>query len=192
MSRSSIPDLISLDLVIDLKSWQKIRGLKSRVMKAANAIVPLLPARLRIPATATLLLTGDAYMRRLNHQFRGMDKATNVLSFPARDERLIEKKGRLSPPIMLGDIALGYQYIVNESKNNNYILINHVSHMVIHGLLHLFGYDHDNEKDAEIMEKLEIRAMSTLGYHNPYSMDESAVMATDRYSSSKAARRVRI
>jgi len=165
---NKIPSPI-LDIHITLAGWRKIPRLKPRLEQAATATLDHLPKKLRFPATATLLLTGNAKVRQLNRDFRGMDKATDVLSFPQYEPAELPKIGRQKGPIALGDIALAYQYVVVEAKKENKILINYVTHLVIHGLLHLFGYDHMEAADAAEMEKLEIRIMKSLNLPNPYA-----------------------
>jgi probable rRNA maturation factor len=127
-----------------------------------------LPHSLRFPCSFTVLLTGDAAIRKLNRDFRGVDKPTNVLAFPQFEPSQLPKKGKAKHTVYLGDIVLGYQYIVGETKKYNKVLINHISHLVIHGLLHLLGYDHTLEKDATRMERLEQKIMAALDLPDPY------------------------
>jgi probable rRNA maturation factor len=163
-----MPD-IALDIVIQDARWRKIPRLEARLRKAAAAVSLHLPKNLRFAAEATVLLTKDAEVRRLNRDFRGRDKPTNVLSFPQFEPAELSKKGKSKGRIGLGDIALGYQYIVVESDKNHNILINHVVHLMIHGLLHLFGYDHLTDTDAVRMERLEKTIMAGLGLPDPYT-----------------------
>jgi len=159
-----------LDIVIKDARWRRIAHLQPRLEKAARATLAHLPKRMRFPCMVNVLLTNDAGIRRLNRDFRGIDKPTNVLSFPQFYLSELPKKGRRRGQVELGDIALGYQYIVDEAKKDNKILINHVIHLLIHGILHLFGYDHRLAKDASRMERLETRIMKGLGLPNPYLM----------------------
>lgn len=128
-----------------------------------------LPARLRFPFSATLLLTTDAKVRTLNRDYRGKDKATNVLSFPQFDAADLPKIGKQRPPVEVGDIAIAYQTVAKEAKDSNKLMKDHVTHLTIHGLLHLFGYDHMVDDDADKMEKLETRIMKALGLPDPYA-----------------------
>ena len=105
----------------------------------------------------TLLLTNDGAIRRLNRDFRGIDRPTNVLSFPQWTPRQLSKIGKKGEIVPLGDIVIAYQYVVAEAKKDHKILINHVTHLLIHGLLHLFGYDHTSDTEAGKMERLEKR-----------------------------------
>lgn len=158
-----------LEFQVTLASWRRVPRLRARLQLAAQTTLDHLPKKLHFPFTATVLLTGNAKVRQLNHDFRGMDKATNVLSFPQYDPAELPRLAKQKGPVELGDIALAYQYVVSEAKNDNKLLINHITHLVIHGLLHLFGYDHLNDKDAGQMEKLEIEIMRELDLPNPYA-----------------------
>ncbi len=157
-----------LDISFADRRWRKIPKLEASLEKAVRELLKHLPAKLRLPYTATVLLTNDVAIRKLNHDFRGMDKPTNVLSFPQYEPRRLPKMGKSKEPIYIGDVALAYQYIVGEAKNSNKILINHIIHLVIHGLLHLLGYDHQTDKDATRMEGLETKIMSALDLPGPY------------------------
>jgi probable rRNA maturation factor len=160
---------IDLDFQIALPSWRKIPRLRSRLLAAARATAEHLGQGLRAPATATVLLAGNAKVRQLNHDFRGIDKTTNVLSFPQHSPRDVRKLARKAEALELGDIALAYQYVVAEAKNEDKPLLDHATHLLIHGLLHLFGYNHDEDAEAVRMEKAEIKIMKSLGLPHPYA-----------------------
>lgn len=116
-----------------------------------------------VEADLVVLLCDDAEMRQLNKEFRQKDKATNVLSFPAPIEFQI--KGEMAH---LGDIALGFETCVAEAKEQAKTLKNHLSHLCVHGCLHLLGYDHEKDNDAETMENLERQILKELGIDDPY------------------------
>ncbi len=103
-----------------------------------------------------MLLCGDAMMRQLNHDFRGKDAPTNVLSFPS------DVSG------YLGDIAISLDTIAREASEHGKSVEAHLAHMLVHGLLHLLGYDHETQQEAERMESLEISILCGLGIDNPY------------------------
>ena len=105
-----------------------------------------------------LLLAGDEKMRSLNAQFRDQDKPTNVLSFPSGE----------AAPDFLGDIALGFETCVQESEAAGLLLADHTAHLIIHGLLHLVGYDHQSDEDAGAMEPLETEILAEMGVADPY------------------------
>nr|WP_246505137.1 rRNA maturation RNase YbeY [Microvirga antarctica] len=110
----------------------------------------------------SVLLTDDKAVRVLNKTFRGMDKPTNVLSFPA------PAPPGVTGPRHLGDIALAYDTLVREAEEESKPLADHFAHLIVHGVLHLLGYDHEVEAEAERMEGLEVKALSTLGIADPY------------------------
>lgn len=119
------------------------------------------------PVELNVKLTNDAEIQQLNRQFRGKDKPTNVLSFPAMDETEIH----ILPedfPIVLGDIALALETIEQEAIAQSKLFEHHVSHLVIHGILHLLGYDHETDSEAEEMEALEVDILKKLSISNPY------------------------
>jgi probable rRNA maturation factor len=117
-------------------------------------------------AELAVMLTDDAGIRTLNLNWRGIDKPTNVLSFPA----LQPPAGALSDaPRMLGDIAIAYQTTRKEADDEQKPFDHHLSHLAVHGFLHLIGYDHENDDDAEAMESLETEILAQLGIPDPYA-----------------------
>jgi len=108
-----------------------------------------------------LLLTGDSRVQSLNAEFRNQDKSTNVLSFPSGDDS----------PDFLGDIALAYETCMQEANTAALPLADHAAHLIIHGLLHLVGYDHQSDEDARIMELLETELLAEMGIADPYVAD---------------------
>jgi probable rRNA maturation factor len=115
-------------------------------------------------AELSIVLTDDAGMARINGQWRGKDKPTNVLSFPGSQLA----PGDAAGPV-LGDIVLARETIEREASLEGKPIDDHLLHLVIHGFLHLFGYDHENEADAATMENLESRALAVLGVKDPYA-----------------------
>ena len=116
----------------------------------------------------SILLTDDATVQDLNSRFRKQDKPTNVLSFPAH--RLPENVA--SPERFLGDVALGFGVCAREAAQQGKPLGDHLQHLVAHGVLHLLGYDHMNDGEAEAMEGLERVVLAGLGVPDPYSAGE--------------------
>ena len=120
------------------------------------------------PATAvelSILLAGDDYLRQLNHTYRGLDRPTNVLSFAA-GQPFTDAPGDM--PQLLGDVAIAAQTTRREATQAGKTLADHLSHLVVHGTLHLLGHDHENDTDATKMEDLERRILARLGIDDPY------------------------
>ncbi|MCP4385504.1 MAG: rRNA maturation RNase YbeY [Hyphomicrobiales bacterium] len=120
--------------------------------------------RLAADAEVAVLFTDDAAARDLNRRFRGLDKATNVLSFPAGPP----VAGRSGP--LLGDVVLAYETVQREAGGLGLGLEAHVTHLIVHGFLHLIGYDHETDKQAVAMERLETSIMRDLGLADPYAI----------------------
>lgn len=118
---------------------------------------------------ASVLFADDAELQALNREWRDKDKPTNVLSFPMLEAAELAELDEAGPPVLLGDIALSFDTCARESAEKSVSLQHHASHLVIHGLLHLAGFDHEiGEAAAEEMEALEIKALAVLGIGNPY------------------------
>src|ERR1700675_2224534 len=118
-------------------------------------------------AELAVMLTDDSGIRTLNSNWRGIDKPTNVLSFPA-----LQPTGAPTPddaPRMLGDIAIAYQTTRKEADEEQKPFDHHLSHLAVHGFLHLIGYDHEKDDDAEAMEAIEREILSQLGIPDPYT-----------------------
>jgi len=149
-----------LETIIEAEAWEMAlpdaEALAARVFAAARAREP------RLMGSAALLLTGDAAVRDLNARFRGKDAPTNVLSFPSDEPA----------PGFLGDIALGYETCAREAREKGVTLADHAAHLIAHGLLHLVGYDHIEDADAEEMERLETEILAGLGVSDPYRLEE--------------------
>ena len=114
-------------------------------------------------ANVNLSFISSKEMQSLNKQYRGLDKDTNVLSFENQDISREHTKN-------IGDIAICYPYVVDEAKKENKELDNHITHMFIHGTLHILGYDHENESEANNMELKEIELLSKFNIINPYKI----------------------
>jgi probable rRNA maturation factor len=155
---------VIFDLSIEAGDWPDETALITLVEGAIMAtFAELVPAR---PGASELgvVFTDDAHVRALNAGWRGKDKATNVLSFPAFPET---KTGPLPP--LLGDVVLAAETVAGEAALEGKPLENHISHLVVHGLLHLLGYDHEGDAEAEEMEALERRILARLAIPDPYA-----------------------
>jgi probable rRNA maturation factor len=140
--------------------WQ---ALASRAVAAAIA-----QAGVALPtAEISLRLTDDAEVRGLNRDYRGKDKPTNVLSFPQYAPEYLADLSD-APEVLLGDIVLAYETCAVEAAEKDISVAHHATHLIIHGTLHLLGYDHIEDAAAEAMEALEVKALASLGIANPY------------------------
>jgi probable rRNA maturation factor len=141
-----------ITLLVEDPKWRTHRGLAARLTGAAEAAA----AAARLKGGFTILLAGDRKLRALNHDFRGKDKPTNVLSFPGAGG-------------YAGDIALAYGVTKKEAKAAGKTVADHATHLVVHGVLHLAGHDHERPKQARVMEGLEAKILGRLGIADPYA-----------------------
>lgn len=146
-----------IDIEIEDQAWAYTEAqAEALVLEAAEAA---LAASDFEGGGVTVLLTDDATVRDLNHRFRGKDQATNVLSFPAPE----------NPERHLGDVALAFGVCAREAEAQGKPLAHHLQHLVAHGVLHLVGYDHETDAEAEQMEGLERVILAGLGVPDPYA-----------------------
>ena len=146
--------------------------------RAARAAVERTPHGdlLTTPALVevSVRLAPDAEVHALNKQYRGQDKPTNVLSFPMIQPDLLETVAQNSDDgeLLLGDIVLAHGVCAREAADRGIALADHAAHLVVHGMLHLLGYDHGSDEEAERMERIERDALSSLGLPDPYLIRE--------------------
>lgn len=161
---------IEFTILTSHAGWRRsLRGLDALVAELTQAAETHLRTQRKLPkGEICILLTDDKEVQELNHQFRGRNKPTNVLSFPQFTRAQLGRLKPQKPVPHLGDIALAYQYIVGEAKDNNKFLKNHVRHLIIHGLLHILGYDHETDREAHRMERLEKEILAMIGIPDPY------------------------
>jgi probable rRNA maturation factor len=127
------------------------------------------------PATVeiSIRLTSDGEVHTLNRQYREQDKPTNVLSFPMVQPDLIDSLANTDGgEVLLGDIVLAYETCAREAAGRGVALEDHATHLIVHGVLHLLGYDHMADADADAMETIEHDVMATLGLHDPYPVED--------------------
>lgn len=162
------PSPIEIDINIDEFQWKRcgfsLRRQTREAIAEAISMEGFLDKHPGSQIEVSVLLTSDDRIRQLNKQFRGQDKATNVLSFSQYEN----EKFNPQAPVALGDIILSYQTIEREAREQDKSFEHHYMHMLIHGLLHLIGYDHIEPNEAEEMEKLEIRILNEWNIENPY------------------------
>jgi len=158
-----------MELEVDVEeSWPDgdWAELAARAATAAEGVaVALANPRL----SASLLLTSDREVHALNREWRGRDKPTNVLSFPMLGRAELLSLATEGPPVLLGDIALAYETCASEAEQRGIALRDHAAHLIVHGLLHLAGHDHEiSDQDAAAMEALETKALARMGVADPY------------------------
>jgi len=153
-----------IDITIEYDAWSKLDALESLIKTAALAAVYEREDEFKDHAELSVLLTCDEAIRQLNLTYRGQDKPTNVLSFGGEIDAPSQDRN-----FLLGDIVLSFQTINTEAQQQRKNFDNHVSHLIVHGVLHLLGYDHQNDKTADDMELVEINILKGLGIENPYS-----------------------
>ena len=145
-----------IDVEIEEEAWVKaLPDAQSLSLAAAERALQMTQS----DGALVVLLTGDAAVKELNARFRNKDKPTNVLSFPAPE----------NPEGHIGDVALAFGVCAREADEQGKTLAAHLQHLVAHGVLHLVGYDHENEPEAEEMEALERRVLESLGVADPYA-----------------------
>ena len=148
---------VSIEVSTRCQSWlsacPNAQGLAETAARAA--------ADVRSAAMVGVILTDDAEQRRLNRDYRGKDAPTNVLSFPIGD-------AAPGGPVMLGDVVLAFETVAREAAEQRKSLADHLRHLVVHGVLHLLGFDHETGAEAEVMETREREILAGLGVPDPY------------------------
>ena len=150
-----------LDVSRDDDAWDALPEAEALAERALAEAAERAGVQIRPNAEVSLLLTGDEQIRAINRQWRDQDKPTNVLSFPAVQPE------KLARAPFLGDIAVAFETTRREAEEERKDLADHFSHLVVHGFLHLLGYDHETDPEAEVMEALERRILAALGIDDP-------------------------
>jgi probable rRNA maturation factor len=150
---------MNLDISIDDREWRVVPNLRKLARTAVLAVLP------DDDVAIGLLFTSDARIAEINGQWRGKASPTNVLSFPVSTATPVPE----GEPRPLGDIALAYGVISREALEQKKPFAHHVTHLIVHGVLHLLGYDHENDDEAGAMEAREIMILAELGMENPYA-----------------------
>ncbi len=147
-----------IDIAIESARWSELSSVETAVRGAIAAALAECGEK---NAEVSVSLAGDHRIRELNRQWRGMDSATNVLSFPAPEGPAAERR-------FLGDLILAFETIEREAAAEAKPLAHHVAHLAVHGTLHLLGYDHENDSDADRMERHERDILARIGIPDPY------------------------
>lgn len=163
---------LEIDIEADWPSpphWEDLAG------RAASVLAELTPELANPRLSASLLFADDAEVHELNREWRGKDKPTNVLSFPMLEREDLLALPTHGPPELLGDLALALETCTREAADKGISLDHHAAHLIIHGLLHLAGYDHELGPDeARAMELIEIKALAQMGIADPYGDHDEA------------------
>ena len=172
MSKAAAPDpppqagaartTSQIDVIVRSARWRKRPTAKTIVKKAVLAAAEAVSTP---RAELAIVLSDDSAIRALNRDWRGKNAPTNVLSFPAADGRA---KARPASPY-IGDIVIAYQTIAREAVAEGKPFNHHLAHLAVHGFLHLLGYDHENDRDAQKMERLERKILERLAVPDPYA-----------------------
>ncbi len=171
--------MISFELGINVEDerWlDNLAGIETLSENVANAAFNYMELNADLsaldydkPLLIGLSLGNDDIIHKFNREFRGIDKPTNVLSFANIDDDEFEDECEQYDEIELGDIIIAYETTAREAEEKNITLHDHYCHLLVHGLLHLMGFDHQSDKEAEIMENHEINILNQLGIANPYT-----------------------
>ena len=156
----------ALDLSIESGAWPDEDVVRGWFEDAVGAVASAVPYTLTL-GEISAVLTDDAAMQVLNRDHRGQDKSTNVLSFPALTSKCLEELDG-KRPFLLGDLVFAFETVEREAAAGQISLHHHMSHLIVHGFLHLLGYDHEQEMQADVMEALETRILAGLGIADPY------------------------
>jgi probable rRNA maturation factor len=154
-------EIPEIDVVQESAAWRGLPDAETTVRDAIAAAASLCDS---VPtgSEVAVILTDDDAIQALNKRWRGIDRPTNVLSFPTPE-------APADAPRMLGDIVIAYEYLGREAALEGRAPLAHLAHLTVHGFLHLLGYDHTADDEAELMEGLEARILATLGLPDPYA-----------------------
>lgn len=158
-----------MELDIDIEEPWPAAEWENLAASAAEATARVAPELGNPRLSASLLFTSDEAIHELNREWRERDKPTNVLSFPMLEREDLLELSQDGPPELLGDIALAHETCAREAADKGIALSSHAAHLIVHGLLHLAGHDHEiSPADADAMEALEIKALALMGLADPY------------------------
>jgi probable rRNA maturation factor len=164
--------MVKLDYIVKNKKWLKFlkeKNIKKYITNIFKNVTSVLGYKISFDKTVELSVTftDDVDIQYINKNFRNQDVATNVLSFPIYEKEFLSalEKERY---LLLGDIILSIDTIEKESLEQNKTFMEHLSHLMVHSILHLFGFDHTNDENAEEMERIEVIILGNMGIKNPY------------------------
>ena len=159
----SSSEKLKLEIIIqNQKLWKDLDNIFC--MLVLDLLSKITEDKNELKKSASILLTDDLHMKEINNKWRKLEKATNVLSFP------VNKQIKEEDYFFIGDIVLSYETILSECKLRKKSFTDHFLHLLIHGFLHLLGYNHDNKRNEKEMEELEVNYLSKLNIKNPYEI----------------------
>ena len=157
--------MIDIDILVETDGWPEEAALSDLASIAIAAVWDELASGNQPDSELSLVFTDDAAIKELNNDWRDKDKPTNVLSFPA-----FPIKPGQAPGPMLGDIVIARETVVREAEDEEKSFDHHLTHLIVHGVLHLLGYDHETDDEAEAMEQLERKILARLAIPDPYAL----------------------
>ena len=174
--------MLDVDCDIVGGDWDEGFDWEALAARAVAAALGAAGARFgKTPVEVSVRLTDDAEMQRLNNDYRGKDKPTNVLSFPMHAADTLARWAEAGETdLLLGDLALGHETVEREAAEKGISLEAHVTHLLVHGTLHLLGHDHLDDATAEAMEALETRILGGLGIGDPYAESNGLMVDESR------------
>jgi probable rRNA maturation factor len=173
--------MIAIDIEVKSKKWQEEKNIAEFIKKTCQKIIPLTDLKNILKKDFELeiaiSLVCDSQIKKINSQFRNKNEPTDVLSFLSLDENLIRKIGLEKTVgstnyLFLGDIVISFETLKKDAILQKKTLRNHLTHLILHAIMHLIGYDHIEPKMAKIMEQKEIEILKKLDIKNPYKIDE--------------------
>src|SRR6516165_12174506 len=178
---------LTIDVLVDSEHWEHVSAAKAVVRRALKVAATSLSTK---SAGLAIVLTDDAAMRRLNRNWRGIDAPTKVLSFATKNfgDQLDEQSGGQFVGNHLGDIVLAYETVKREAHRDGKAFDHHLAHLVVHGFLHLLGYDHGNDAQARRMETTERAILHDLAVPDPYRATHTTAGHASRRPAKRASR----
>jgi len=171
-SRGRTSKSAQIEIVVRSARWRRRPSAKTVVKKAISAAAK---AASTPGAGLAIVLADDSTIRALNRQWRGKNAPTNVLSFPAAALPSAGRGKRRTASPYIGDIVIAYQTTAREAAAEGKRFNHHLAHLAVHGFLHLLGYDHDNDRDADKMERLERRILARMSIADPYVLRDARI-----------------
>ena len=150
---------LCIDIAVEHEAWRGLGDLETLAARAGAAVLLASAIHAADGVEWSIVLADDAFVRALNARWRGKDKPTNVLSFPTNEA---------TRKHAIGDVVVAWETSAREADERGWSMPNYLAHLLVHGLLHLLGYDHETDQEAEAMEAVEARALASLGIASPF------------------------